>query len=78
MPLGGLMDIGPALRDRRRQLGLTQRELAELSGASLRFIRDLEHGKPTVQLASVRSVASTLGLELTLAVREPSSGAADV
>jgi len=71
------MDIGAALRDRRRSLSLTQHELADLSGVSSRFIRELEHGKPTVQLDSVLAVAATLGLELTLTRREPSAVTAD-
>lgn len=63
--------IAAALKARRKQLGLTQRDLAELAGVSLRFIHDLENGKPTVQLEKVMTVATTLGYELTLQTRRP-------
>lgn len=52
------------LRARRKQLGLRQRELADLAGTSERFIRELEHGKPSVRLDKVAAVLDVLGLEL--------------
>ncbi len=63
--------LAATLLARRKELGLTQLDLAELSGVSLRFIHELEHGKPTVQLAKVMAVATTLGCELTLQPRQP-------
>ncbi len=65
--------LGFALRERRKDLGLTQLELADLAGVSSRFIHDLENGKPTVQLDRVIAVATTLGLELNWRVRMPGS-----
>lgn len=59
------------LKARRKQLGLTQLDLAELSGVSQRFIHDLENGKQTVQLEKVMAVATTLGCALTLQPRRP-------
>lgn len=41
--------LGRDIRDRRRSLGLRQRDLADLAGTSERFIRELEHGKPSVR-----------------------------
>lgn len=58
--------LGTTLRRRRKELGLTQQDLADLSGASPRFIHDLENGKPTVRLDRLVEVAETLGLALTL------------
>lgn len=45
--------------------------LADLAGASSRFIHNLENGKPTVQLNRVLAVANTLGLELHWRIRKP-------
>lgn len=56
--------IGAAIRTRRRELGLTQQQVADLAGVSTRFVHSVEHGKPTVQLVSVIAVASVLGLRL--------------
>lgn len=63
--------IAAQLRRRRKQLNLTQQDLAELAGVSLRFIHDLENGKPTVRLERVLAVAKTLGYELRLVRRDP-------
>lgn len=60
--------LGRALRARRKQLHLTQRDLAELAEVSVRFLSDLEGGKPSVQLGKVMMVARTLGWRLDLHV----------
>jgi HTH-type transcriptional regulator / antitoxin HipB len=56
--------IAAAIRQRRKQLGLRQEDLADLSGVSLRFLQALEAGKPSVQLDRVQAVLATLGLRL--------------
>jgi y4mF family transcriptional regulator len=56
--------IPEAIRQRRKQLGLRQEDLADLSGVSLRFLQALEAGKPSVQLDRVQAVLATLGLRL--------------
>ncbi len=53
-------------RRRRRALGLTQAELADLADCSERFVYMLERGKGTVQLAKVLDVLHTLGLTLVV------------
>lgn len=59
--------LGAALRSARKQLGLTQPRLALAAGVGVRFIVDLESGKPTVRLESVLRVIDALGgmLQLT-------------
>jgi y4mF family transcriptional regulator len=47
-------------------IGVTQEQLALTAGTGLRFIVDLEKGKPTCQIGKVLAVLSTLGLEMTL------------
>lgn len=64
-PDNSTQEIGALIRSRRKELGLTQRDVAELTGVGLNFIHDLENGKPTVQFGKALAVASTLGLELT-------------
>lgn len=63
--------LARSLRDRRKQLGLTQQDAAELAGVSVRFVHDCEAGKATVQLDRLQALASALGLTLTLTVRQP-------
>ncbi len=62
-------DLGAAVRAARKQQGLDQLLLADLAGVSDRFVRDLEHGKPTVQLREVLRVLDALGLTLQVQPR---------
>ena len=54
-------ELGDALRSSRKRLGLTQPQLALVAGVGVRFIVDLEAGKPTVRLDSVMRVIEALG-----------------
>ena len=54
-------ELGDALRNARKRLGLTQPQLALVAGVGIRFIVDLEGGKPTVRLDSVLRVIDALG-----------------
>lgn len=58
--------LGYALRAGRKQLGLTQPQLALAAGVGVRFIVDLEAGKPTVRLENVLRVIDALGGEFQL------------
>ncbi len=58
--------LGAALRAARKQLGLTQPQLALAAGVGVRFIVDLEAGKATVQLQQVLRVIDALGGELAI------------
>lgn len=61
--------IGALIREERKALGLRQAELAAASGVGVRFLVDLEKGKPTVQLGRVLAVLAALGC--TLDIRRP-------
>lgn len=56
--------LAEVVRSRRQNFRLTQAELADLAGVSERFVRFVEHGKPAVQMDSVRAVLNALGLDL--------------
>jgi y4mF family transcriptional regulator len=58
--------LGEALRAARKQLGLTQPQLALAAGVGVRFIVDLEAGKPTLRLETVLRVIEALGGEINL------------
>lgn len=49
------------VKQRRKQLNLTQEALARRAGVGLRFIRDLEQGKETLRLDRVNQVLSLFG-----------------
>ena len=58
--------LGQALRTARKQLGLTQPQLALAAGVGVRLIVELEAGKPTLQLEKVLQVIDALGGEIQL------------
>ena len=59
-------EIGKIIKSIRKKLGVTQRNLALTSGTGLRFIIELEKGKPTCQLEKALTVLRTLGLKLVI------------
>lgn len=64
------MTLGEQVQSRRRDLGLLQIDLAEMGGVSERFVRELEHDKPTLRLDKIVAVLDVLGLELHTRLRE--------
>jgi HTH-type transcriptional regulator / antitoxin HipB len=62
-------DIGQAVRGARKALGLRQDELAAAAGVGLRFLVELERGKPTVQLGRTIQVLDAVGLDLRVTGR---------
>lgn len=58
------MNIGEYIRKKRSLFHLTQMELAERSGVGIRFVRELERGKSTVQMDKVNQVLALFGEEL--------------
>ena len=61
--------LGQLIRARRHELGLTQTEVAEVANTNLRFVSELERGKPTARLENVMRVLATLGIELKARAR---------
>lgn len=58
--------IGEFVKHTRKKLGVRQADLALTSGTGLRFIIDLEKGKPTCQLEKTLTVLNTLGIRIEL------------
>jgi HTH-type transcriptional regulator/antitoxin HipB len=59
-------DLGKIVRDTRKKLGVTQKDLALTSGTGLRFVIDLEKGKETCQIGKALTILQTLGIKLAL------------
>ncbi len=55
--------IAEYIKKERRAVDLTQEEFALRSGLSLKFIRDLEQGKPTVRMDKVNKALSMFNKE---------------
>ena len=54
--------LGGMIRSRRHALGLRLEDLASASGVGIRFVHDLERGKPSCQLGRSLLVAAAVGL----------------
>ena len=66
-------DIAASVKAARRALKLRQADLAAAAGVGVRFLIELEAGKPTVQLGKMLAVLSALGLDCVLTSRSKAS-----
>lgn len=72
LPYGNISsseDLGNLIRAHRKAQAATQSEFAALCGVGVRFISDLENGKPTIQLSKVLNVLRCLGLDVAIQPR---------
>ena len=58
--------VGAIVRATRKAAGLRQYELAGAAGVGVRFIVDLEAGKPSAQLGKTLQVLAALGCSLDI------------
>lgn len=63
------MKYGNLIKERRAVLGLTQQDLADYSGLSLRIIKSVESEKGNPSLNTLEKIAEVLGLELIMKVK---------
>lgn len=62
--------IAKFIKLKRKERGLTQEEFAIYSGLGLRFVRELEQGKPTVRMDKVNQALAMFGMEAVLGIKE--------
>jgi len=59
-----MTQLSKFVKKRRKKLGLTQEDLSFKAVMGLRFVRDLEQGKPSLQMDMVNQILSLFGYEL--------------
>lgn len=59
-------DLGHALRDRRKHLGILQSKAAADLGFSHRLVSEIENGRDTVAYGKILRYASYLGMGLVI------------
>lgn len=59
-------EIGLVVRQMRKQSGLLQKEAASLCNVGIRFLSDLENGKPSAHLGKTLHVLRAFGLVMIL------------
>lgn len=62
-------ELGIRIKERRKQVGLTQQQLADEAGVGLVFVSQIENGKETAQIGRVFRLLDALGLDLTATER---------
>jgi len=70
MKLNDSKAFGQAVRAYRKRQGATQVQLAAIANTGVRFIGELENGKPTVQLDKALRIAGILGIKIEVPVNE--------
>lgn len=63
------MKFGNLIKERRAILGLTQQDLADYTGLSLRLIKSIESDKGNPSLKNLEKVADILGMEIVIKVK---------
>lgn len=69
----GFMDIkeiGKAIKDRRKALGVNQQTLSELSGVATNTLVAVERGEGNPQLQTLLTVLDTLGLQIDINLKQ--------
>jgi y4mF family transcriptional regulator len=59
-----VLPLSQFVREKRKESGLTQQGLADKAGVGLRFVRELERDKPSLQMDKVNQVLLLFGYEL--------------
>jgi transcriptional regulator with XRE-family HTH domain len=62
--------LGEAIKNRRKELGITQPHLAELAQISVNTLYKLEKGQGNPSVAVLNKLAEVLGMELRFEVKK--------
>lgn len=63
------MKYGELIKKRRALLGLTQQDLSDYTGLSVRIIKSVELEKSNPSLSTLEKIAVVLGLEIVMKVK---------
>ncbi|MGE5438922.1 MAG: helix-turn-helix domain-containing protein [Bacteroidota bacterium] len=61
-------ELGKYIKARRSILGISQNDLAEIAGISIRSLKDIETGKGNPTLEQLKKILGPLGLHISLEV----------
>jgi len=61
--------LGNTIKERRKTLSITQRELAVLSGIGINTLTKIERGEANPSLKVILSILNTLGLEIEIQIK---------
>ena len=64
------MILKDTIKERRRQLNISQIDLAELAEVSLATVKDIERGKGNPSLHTVEKILAVIGMEIVFKLRQ--------
>lgn len=64
------MNLREVIKARRKVLGISQQDLAEMSGISLPTVKDIERGLANPTLSTISKLLDVLGMEIVYRVRQ--------
>ena len=62
-------NLGNIIKERRKALSITQRELAALSGIGINTLTKIERGEANPSLQVITNILNTLGLEMDIRIK---------
>lgn len=65
------MEFGKLIKGRRREIGVTQEQLSDVSGVSLSYIKLVEAGKANPTVNVLETLLDCLGLEIAVQLKQP-------
>lgn len=65
------MECGKLIKERRREIGVTQEQLSDVSGVSLSYIKLVEAGKANPTVSVLETLLDCLGLEIAVQLKQP-------
>ncbi len=68
------MLVQDVIKKRRKELGISQVDLAEMSGISLATIKNIERGKGNPSYETILRIMEVLGIEISFSIRNPFAG----
>lgn len=63
-------EIGKAIRDRRKKLGINQQTLADLASVAVNTVVAIERGEGNPQLGTLLTLLDTLGLQVDINIKQ--------
>jgi len=64
-----LSNIDTKIKERRSLLGITQQDLADISGVGVRTIKDIETNRGNPSIHTLSRIVDVLGMELDLRIK---------
>lgn len=64
------MSVQEVMKERRKKLGITQQDLAEMAEVGISTIKQIESGKGNPSLGTVEKIMEVLGMEIKFEVRK--------